>query len=527
MVALRRSGRAERTWGELELKVLTYMHTSAGQKLNKIEEIKAAKDPFDIGDEIPQFAREGWESISEDDRERLKWRGVFFRKQTPGHFMMRLRMSGGKTGSEQFRAIARISREFGPGYADITTRQQIQLRGFIIDRVEEIWERLGRVGLHSRQTGMDNVRGVMGCPAAGLTPPELLDASPVIRRFTDILVGDRAYTNLPRKFNVTITGCTENCTHGESQDISLTPAVKEIGGERVKGFNIAAGGKMGSGGYTVATPLDVFVTPEEAAELCSCITLLFRDHGSRTSRHKNRLAFLIEDWGAAKFREALETRAGRSLSASGEDAREAKVKTDHTGIFRQKRDGLNYAGLVVPVGRVTSEQMEEAARLADAYGNGDIRLTPGQNLIIANIPDKRIGDFTQEPLLQELRYDPPEVVRGMVSCTGIDYCHFATIETKGHALALSRYLEEHVGQTGPVTIHWSGCPNACGNHAAADIGLLGKKARRGKETIDAVDVFVKGRTGPDAKVPLKLLENIPCDELPEALARIVPYITRK
>ncbi|MBI2132788.1 MAG: ferredoxin--nitrite reductase, partial [Candidatus Tectomicrobia bacterium] len=204
------------------------MHTSAGQKLNKIEEIKAAKDPFDIGDEIPQFAREGWESISEDDRERLKWRGVFFRKQTPGHFMMRLRMSGGKTGSEQFRAIARISREFGPGYADITTRQQIQLRGFIIDRVEEIWERLGRVGLHSRQTGMDNVRGVMGCPAAGLTPPELLDASPVIRRFTDILVGDRAYTNLPRKFNVTITGCTENCTHGESQDISLTPAVKEI-----------------------------------------------------------------------------------------------------------------------------------------------------------------------------------------------------------------------------------------------------------------------------------------------------------
>lgn len=502
------------------------MHTS-GQKLNKIEEIKAAKDPFDIAEEIPRFAREGWESIPDDDRERLKWRGVFFRKQTPGHFMMRLRMSGGRTGSEQLRTIARISREFGPGYADITTRQQIQLRGFTIDRVEEIWKRLEKVGLHSRQTGMDNVRGVMGCPVAGLGPAELLDASPVIRRFTGMLVGSRAYTNLPRKFNVTITGCTENCTHGEAQDISLTPAVKGAGGEMVKGFNVAAGGKMGSGGYTVATPLDVFVLPDEAAEICGRITLLFRDHGSRGPRHKNRLAFLIGEWGAEKFRRELEARANRALPAAGEDARDPKAKTDHTGVFRQRQEGLNYVGLVVPVGRITSGQMDETARVADAYGNGDIRLTAGQNLIIANIPDKKIGDLTQEPLLQELRYDPPECVRGMVSCTGIDYCHFATIETKGHALDLSRYLEKNVGPTGPITIHWSGCPNACGNHAAADIGLLGKKTRRGKETVDAVDVFVKGKTGPAPTVPLKLLENIPCDELPEALARIVPYITRK
>jgi ferredoxin-nitrite reductase len=253
------------------------MHTS-NQKLNRIEEIKAAKDPFDIAGEIPRFAREGWESIPEDDRERLKWRGVFFRKQTPGHFMMRLRMEAGRASSEQLRAVARISREFGPGYSDITTRQQIQLRGFTIDRVEEIWRRLEAVGLHSRQTGMDNVRGVMGCPVAGLGPGELLDASPVIREFTGMLVGDRAYTNLPRKFNVTITGCTENCTHGESQDVSLTPAVKEIGRARFKGFNVAAGGKMGSGGYTVAAPLDVFVLPGEAARLCGHITLLFRDH---------------------------------------------------------------------------------------------------------------------------------------------------------------------------------------------------------------------------------------------------------
>ena len=367
----------------------------------------------------------------------------------------------------------------------------------------------------------------MGCPVSGLAPTELLDASPAIERFTAMIVGNRAFANLPRKFNVTITGCTENCTHGESQDISLSPAQKEIGGEKVRGFNVAAGGKMGSGGYTIAIPLDVFVPLDEAAEICGHITLLFRDHGSRGPRHKNRLAFLIQEWGAGKFRQELEARAGKSLLPAGEDARNPKVKTDHTGVFRQRQEGLNYVGLVVPVGRITSDQMDEAARVADAYGNGDIRLTAGQNLIIANILDKKIGGLTQEPLLRELRYDPPECIRGMVSCTGIDYCHFATIETKGHALELSRYLEKNVGPTGPITIHWSGCPNACGNHAAADIGLLGKKTRRGKETVDAVDVFVKGKTGPDSRVPMKLLENVPCDELPQALARIVPYITRK
>lgn len=501
------------------------MHNEA--KLNKIEKIKAEKDPLDIVHDIPSFAQEGWETISEDDKERLKWRGVFFRKQTPGHFMMRLRIPNGITNSSQIRVIAEISREFGPGYADMTTRQQIQIRGFTIDRVEEIWKRLEEVGLGSQQTGLDNIRGVMGCPAAGLTPNELFDASPVVQQYTQMFMGNRDYTNLPRKFNVTITACTDNCTHGEAQDLSLTPAVKEVDGEEVKGFNVSVGGKMGSGGYRIASPLDVFVLSEEAAELCSQITHLFRDHGSRGNRKKNRLAFLIEEWGAGKFREELENRAGRSYLTAGTDARDKKRKTDHTGIFRQKQAGLNYVGLVVPVGRITSKQMLDVARLADTYGSGRIRLTPGQNLIISDIPDPRLGDFIEEPLLQELRYDPPEVVRGMVSCTGIDYCHFATIETKDYALKLGRILEEKVGRTEPLSIHWSGCPNGCGNHGMADIGLLGKKSRRNGETIDAVDVFVNGKSGPRAKQPLRVLENVPCDDLPRVLSEIIPHLTRK
>ena len=495
--------------------------------MNKIEEYKREKDGLDVLGDISRYAQEGWEAITEGDRERLKWTGVFFRRQTPGHFMMRIRIPNGISNSAQLHTMAEISKEFGKGFADITTRQQIQLRWFTIEHVPEIWERLKAVGLITLQTGMDNIRNVVGCPVAGFTPNELFDASPVARQFTQMFVGNNAYTNLPRKFNVTITGCKENCTHAESQDIGLTPATKEINGETVRGFNVAVGGKMGSGGYRIASPLDLFVRPEEAAEICSHIVLIFRDHGFRESRTKARLAFLIEDWGVEKFRRELERRADRPLLAAGNDERLANKHTDHIGIFRQKQEGLNYVGLAVPVGRITTEQLFEVARLAQIYGNGQIRITVAQNLIIPNVPDQKIGDLTVEPLLQELRYDPSEVMRGLVSCTGIDYCHFALIETKELALKTARYLEENLGKIRPVRIHWSGCPAGCGNHAVADIGLLGKNIRQNGSVVDAVDVFVGGRSGPNPKHGTKLLEDVPCDELPQVLERLVPYLSRK
>ncbi len=493
--------------------------------MNKIEEYKREKDGLDVLHDIPRYAQEGWEAITEGDRERLKWTGVFFRRQTPGHFMMRIRMPNGISTAAQFRTLAEISREFGKGFADITTRQQMQLRWFGIEDVPEIWKRLEAVGLVSLQTGMDNIRNVVGCPVAGLTPNELFDASPVVREFTTMFVGNKAFTNLPRKFNVTITACKENCTHAESQDIALTPAMKEIDGLEVKGFNVAVGGKMGSGGYRIASPLDLFVRPEEAAEICSHIVLTFRDHGFRDSRTKARLAFLVDAWGAEKFRRELERRADRPLPQAGKDER-LKKYTDHIGILRQKQTSLNYVGLAVPVGRITTEQLFEIARLSELYGSGEVRITTGQNLIIPSVPDHKIGALTEEPLLKELRYDPSEVVRGLVSCTGIDYCHFALIETKELALKTSRYLEEKLGNTKPIRIHWSGCPAGCGNHAAADIGLLGKNIRVNGEVIDAVDVFVGGRSGPDAQQGKKLLEDVPCDVLPQVLERLVPYLSR-
>ena len=497
-------------------------------KINAAEVLKQKKNGLEVINDIPNYIRDGWASIPPDERDRLKWVGVFYRKQTPGAFMMRLRMSSGFTNAEQFRTIAEISEAHGLGFVDLTTRQQMQLRGFSIENVQHIWNRLEAVGLGSLQTGFDNIRGVIGCPVAGLTPNELFDASHVARAFTKLFVGNKEFTDIPRKFNVGITGCLDNCTHTASQGIALTPAVKEVDGQETRGFNVAVGGKMGSGGYIPAQPLDVFVIPKEAAVLCADITLIFRDHGARTARNKSRLAFLIEEWGIEKFRAEVERRRheGKPLLTAGRDAR-GKKKTDHTGIFSQKESHLNYVGLVVPVGRITTTQLFEVARLADKYGNGDIRLTQGQNLIITNVPDEKIGALTAEPLLQELRYDPSEIMRGMVSCTGIDYCHFSLIETKERAMEAIRHLEAKLGNTKPLTIHWSGCPNGCGNHAAADIGLLGKKVKIDGVVTDAVDVFFKGDAGANPKIAPKLLENVPCDDLPQVLEGLVPYLSRR
>ena len=489
--------------------------------MNKIEEYKSEKDGLDVMQDLRRYAQEGWEGITEGDRERLKWLGVFFRRQTPGHFMMRVRISNGKTDSAQLRALAHIGQEYGKGFVDITTRQQIQLRWFTIDHVQEMWDLLEEVGLVSLQTGMDNIRNVVGCPMAGLTPHELLDASPVVEEYTDMFLGDKAYTNLPRKFNVTITGCQENCTHAVTQDIALTPAIRTEDGEEVKGFNVAVGGKQGSGGFRPASPLDMFVTPDIAATVCSHITLIFRDHGPREARNKARLAFLVDEWGVDKFRQELELRVGRALPPAGRDV-VGEGNGDHVGIFPQKQSGLNCLGLAVPVGRVSVDQLLEVARLADAYGNGEIRLTPSQNVLIPNVPDAAVDSLKAEPLLREFQYDPSEVVRGLVSCTGNDYCHFALIDTKGLALETARALEQRLGPTDPVTMHWSGCPNACGNHTMADIGLLGKKTRIDGAIVDAVDIFLGDRLPAAAGLPNKALENVPCDQLSQVLEDLIP-----
>jgi ferredoxin-nitrite reductase len=493
--------------------------------VNKIEALKSERDGLDVTEDLIRFAREGWRTIADDDKERLKWVGVFHRKPTPGHFMMRIRMANGLVTAAQARLLGEITKATGRNIADVTTRQQVQLRWLTIEGIPDVIARLEAAGLSSLQTGMDNIRGIVGCPASGLTPRELFDTAPIAAAFEHFFLGNKEFTNLPRKFNVTITGCPDHCTGGETQDISMTPAIVMRDETEVAGLNVAVGGKQGSGGPRFATDLDAFVAPEEAAEVCAAIALIFRDHGPREARSRARLAFLVDEWGGERFRKELETRLGRPLPPAGRDARGART-TDHVGIFRQKEAGLSYVGLKTPVGRVTGDQLLELARLSERYGRGELRFTPTQNVLIPHVPDTLLGALIEEPLLKALPYNPSEVQRGLVSCTGTDFCNLALIDTKTRAMALAREFERRIETARPLTIRWSGCPASCGNHHTADVGLQGCKVKVDGKIVDGVHVFVGGRGGRDARAGQKILEDVPCDDLPEVLDRLIRFFPR-
>src|SRR5881296_797206 len=480
---------------------------------NPIEEYKQTKhgNPLLIREDLPGLINDGWEALSPGDKELLKWIGVFFRKPTPGKFMMRIRMPNGFGTSTQLAAIADLSKRLGNGAVDITTRQQIELRGYTLETVPEIFERLRGVDLRTLQTGQDNVRNINGCALAGLTPTELLDASPLVFALDRTIVGSDGnpeFGNLPRKFNMTITGCAENCTHNESQDVALVPATKFIHGTLYSGFHILVGGKMGSGGFTIASNLDWFI-----------------EAGPRGPRTQCRLAFLLEEWGLDRFRNELVRRLGWQPGPAGKDAR-SEGHNDHFGVRRQKQPGLYSVGVRVSVGRISHESLRELGRLADEYGSGAIRLTTGQNAIFVNIPEERLDALLSEPLLRELPPEPSRFFRGLVACTGTDYCNLAQIDTKGRAVQISKALEERLGADGkPITIHWSGCPAGCGNHQAADIGLRGMKVNVEGRSLDAVAIYVGGRTGPKARAGTQIMDIVPCDEaLPDVLANVVKHL---
>jgi len=494
--------------------------------MNKVELLKSEKDGLDIREDIERYAKEGWESITEEDVQRLKWYGLFLRNPTPGFFMLRVRIPGGRATSAQIGTLAGLAKRFGNGLLDMTTRQQFQLRQLKIDDVPEVFRLMDEVGLCSIQTGMDNVRNIMTCPVAGLTTTEILDATGLVHDLTSEIVGNRAYSNLPRKFNMAITGCVENCLHLETQDLAFVPASSEMKGTETKGFNVLAGGKLGSGGYRIATPLDIFVTPEDVVGMTCAVLEVYRDHGFRDSRNTARLAFLLEEWGEERFRAAVEHRLGRDVVRAGKDLRKRSVN-DHMGVYRQKSPSLNYVGLKVPVGRIKAENLRAIAKLAETYGTGELRLTPHQAIIIPNVSDKKIGDLTEEPLLKQFVYNPSPIQKGLVSCVGNDYCNLAVIETKSRAVETAQIVEAKLGtELKPITMHWSGCPAGCGNHLVADVGLIGKKTKIKGKIIEAVDVYVGGRSGPNPSPAVKLLEDVPCDVLPEVLSGILPYHSR-
>lgn len=493
--------------------------------MNKIEQMKHDKDGLDSWPDLLRYAEEDTPiaDIPEDDLNRMKWFGVFHRPQVPGTFMMRLRITGGAMTAGQMRAIASVARQYGHGTVDITTRQNLQLRGLLLKNIPAILEELSNAGVHSRQTGMDNVRNYIGCPLAGIDGMELFDSTPLLKAVAEVhLVAGKEFSNLPRKLNVSIAGCRDDCGHAQTQDIGFVPATADIDGRRVAGFNVLVGGALGGSSPRLATPLDVFLKPGEVVGFFLSLMRIYRDNGPREIRTKARLKWLIADWGEEKLRAAVEAEMETPLRRAGVDER-LRIAGDHLGIHPQRQVGLNYIGMHVPVGRITVEQMEQVADLAERYGKGEVRLTVDQNIVIPHVPDASLSDFLGEPVVKTLRVNPPPVWRNLAACTGNDYCHFSLIDTKTHAFNLATELERKGVQIPRGTrIYMSGCVHACGKHHVGDIGLQGTNIRIGNKVVESADVYTGGKLGEDARLATKVLSNVHTDDLPvlvEALVR--------
>jgi ferredoxin-nitrite reductase len=496
----------------------------AEKKLNRFEKFKAEKDGLAVKAELDKIAALGWESVDETDlTQRLKWLGIFFRPVTPGKFMLRLRMPSGVLSSQKMRVLAEVVQRYGDdGSADITTRQNLQLRGIHLEDIPDIFRRFEAVGLTSVQSGMDNVRNITGSPVAGLDAHELIDTRGLVRLVQDMITGNgegnAAFTNLPRKFNIAIEGGRDNSVHAEINDVAFVPAYRD--GQL--GFNVLVGGFFSARRCEAAIPLDAWVPPDETVvDLCRAILEVYRDHGLRANRQKARLMWLIDEWGSDRFRQAVVTALGQELPTAAPTDELDWDKRDHIGVYPQKQQGLNFVGLHVPVGRLTAAQMLDLARLAEVYGDGELRLTVEQNVIIPHIPDSRLGAFLQEPLLQTFSIQPSALTRSLVSCTGAQFCNFALVETKQRAIALARQLDAQLSLPQPVRIHWTGCPNSCGQPQVADIGLMGTKARKEGKAVEGVDIYMGGKVGKGAQLGTCVQKGVPCEDLPQVLVNLL------
>ncbi|WP_448596575.1 ferredoxin--nitrite reductase [Thermoleptolyngbya sp.] len=495
----------------------------AETSLNKFEKLKSEKDGLAVKSELEDFARLGWEEMDETDRDhRLKWMGVFFRPVTPGKFMLRMRMPNGILTSGQMRVLAEVVERYGEdGNADITTRQNLQLRGIRLEDIPDIFRRFEQAGLTSIQSGMDNVRNITGSPVAGIDADELIDTRGLVRKVQDMITnngeGNPSFSNLPRKFNIAIAGCRDNSVHAEINDVAFVPAYKD----GKLGFNVLVGGFFSAKRCEAAVPLNAWVDPRDVVALCEAILIVYRNHGLRANRQKSRLMWLIDEWGMDKFRAEVEQQLGHPLQTAAPKDEILWDKRDHIGIHAQKQPGLNYVGLHVPVGRLYAPDMFDLARIAEVYGSGEIRLTVEQNVIIPDVPDSRVAPLLKEPLLGKFSVSPGLLARSLVSCTGAQFCNFALIETKNRAMALIQELESELELTRPVRIHWTGCPNSCGQPQVADIGLMGTKVRKDGKAAEGVDLYTGGKVGKHAKLGTCVQKGIPCDDLKPILRNLL------
>ncbi|PSQ29378.1 ferredoxin--nitrite reductase [Halobacteriales archaeon SW_10_68_16] len=500
--------------------------------MNTVERWKQEKHPLDVIEDVKEYAREGlsFDEIEaragDGEWERLKWAGMYAHGVQRGYFMMRTKVPGGYLTPEQAAVIGEVAEEYatapaeyggeepndvwGDAFLDITTRQDIQKHWIEVEDVPDIWERYGEVGLTTIQGCGDSARNVLGCPAADLSHHEAFNAQPVVEAVSDFFTENREYANLPRKFKMTITGCTHDCGQSQINDVGLTPAKKQLGGQWQYGFHVRVGGGL-SDGPRMASPLDAFVPPEDAVGFTRAVAQTFKELGDRSNRGVCRMRYLVEQMGPEKFEEAIRDRTKLDFPTRGVDLTEGYTG-DHVGVHDQKADGLTYVGFNVIAGRMGGDEFAAAARAAREYGTDDasIRLATDQNFLLTHIPEENVPALLDEPFARKYRPDPGPFSRGAVGCTGSEFCNYGIIETKQRVRRWAKALDDAIeapDDLDVVRMHMSGCSASCAQPQIADIGFRGETVQiddpegttneEGDNIVEGMDLGLGGSLGTD------------------------------
>jgi sulfite reductase (ferredoxin) len=503
-------------------------------KAQRTERLKKAKNPWETFEEVRAFAREGRSSVvPEWAGMYFKWWGVYTQGDGVGatggkggeglvsdYFMMRIGIPNGIVSSHQLRTIGGLTRKYARNLADITVRQNIQLHWLTIESLPEVVDALDAIELSPKGACGDVVRNVTGCPLAGVAHDEIFDASPIALEIAHYLTANPEFVNLPRKFKISVSGCRTWCNYPEINDIALTGAERE--GQ--VGFSLRVGGGLSNEPH-LAVRLNAFVLPEQALAVVKVITEIFRDQQVlRESRDRARLKYLFmrEGWTTERFLEEIESRLGYKLLPGVEENVPDETLRDHVGIHRQRQAGLSYVGASVLRGRLSGEQLEAAADLADKYGSGALRATVAQNLIFIDVPNEKAPELVRELGAIGLHVEGSPFWRGAVACTGTEFCKLAITETKGFTRWLVDELEERVPQFDQqLRLHVTGCPNGCGQHWIADIGIEGKKIKHEGKLVDAYYFCLGGSVGRDAGISRPVGYRAPATLVPEAIARLL------
>ncbi len=515
------------------------------EPLNPNERTKRDDDGLAVRRRIEEiYAVRGFDAIDPGDlRGRFRWYGLYTQRAPgiPGgrtavleseeledrYFMMRVRIDSGRLSSDQLRVLADVSTEFGRDVADITDRQNVQYHWIRIEDVPEIWRRLEAAGLSTTEACGDTPRVILGCPLAGVLADEVTDAMPALRAVADRFVGDRAFSNLPRKFKSSISGCGEHCTNHEINDVSF---VGVLGPDGEPGYDLWVGGGL-STNPMLARRLGAFVRPDQVAEVWAGVCGVFRDYGYRRSRNHARLKFLVADWGAERFREVLEKEyLGTALPDGPAPAAPRHVERDHVGVARQ-RDGRYAVGFAPRAGRISGSTLRAVADLADRHGDGRVATTAQQKLVILGVGSDEVEPLTAALAGHDLLVRPSAFRRGTMACTGIEFCKLAIVETKQRADALYRELERRLPEFDePLTINVNGCPNSCARFQTADIGFKGSIVRAADGgPADGFQVHLGGHLGVDAAFGRKFRGlKVTAEELPDYVERLLRgYLARR